>query len=166
MVRAAAGRKEAGEMVKRDEAGAQSGLVIPVLREEAQVGKRKAVRGGVRLRKRVSRRDEAVEASLAVETLEVRRVAVGRVVPLAQAPQARHEGDTLVVPVLEEVLVLEKRIRIKEELHITRHVHQEAYAGTVTLRAEQMEVERLGDEAGATTTDGGSHHATHTRSRL
>jgi uncharacterized protein (TIGR02271 family) len=166
MVRAAGLRKEAGDMVERDEAGAAPELVIPVLREEAHVSKRRSVRGGVRLRKRVSQREEPVEASLAVETLEVRRVAVGRVVPLAEAPQARHEGDTLVVPVLEEVMVLEKRIRIKEELHITRHVHQEAYSGTVTLRAEQLEVERLGDEAGATTTDGGSHHATHTRSRL
>ena len=154
-------------MVKQNETLADAPLVIPVLREEVSVGKRTRARGGVRLRKSVSRREEQVEASLAVETLEVRRVAVGRVVPLSEAPQARQEGDTLVVPVLEEVMVLEKRVRIKEELHITRSVRQEPYAGTVELRAEQLAVERfVGDPEATSTNGGGTDHATHTRSRI
>jgi hypothetical protein len=48
----------------------------------------------------------------------IERVAVGRVLdgPVTQ----RQEGDTLILPVIEEVLVCEKRMVLKEEVRITR----------------------------------------------
>lgn len=143
-------------------------LVIPVLREQLQVGIRRVARGGVRIHKRVSVEQHPVEASLVHDAVEVRRVAVDRIVALADAPAARQEGDTLIVPVLEEVLVVEKRLRIKEEIHITRTARAEQVSDTVPLRSEQVSVERF--EAGPGPNDsspnGGTHHATHTRSRI
>jgi stress response protein YsnF len=93
---------------------------------------------------------------------------VDRVVALAEAPSARQEGDTLIIPVLEEVLVVEKRVRIKEEIHVTRTAREEPYRATVALRSEQVAVERLapGAPADATSPNGGTHHATHTVSRV
>lgn len=41
------------------------------------------------------------------------------------APEIRTEGDVTIVPVLEEVLVVEKRLVLKEELHIRRRVAAE-----------------------------------------
>jgi len=147
---------------------AQQPLVIPVLREELRVGIRKVDTGGVRIHKTVRVRDEQVEASLLHDAVEVRRVPVDRVVAMSEAPATRQEGDTLIVPVLEEVLVIEKRLRIKEEIHITRTAREEQLAESVTLRSEQVDIERFGagSDNEVTTTNGGTHHATHTRSRI
>lgn len=157
-------------MEKTAAAGTQyAEFVVPVVHEQLQLGRRRVDTGrGVRIHKRVSERQHQFEAPLQHDALEVKRVPVDRIVPLDQAPRPRQEGDTLIVPVVEEVLVLEKRLRITEEVHITRHVRQHTHAGSVTLRAEQVAVERFDEGAAteATTTDGGSHHATDTRSRI
>ncbi|GAA5231440.1 hypothetical protein GCM10025794_34850 [Massilia kyonggiensis] len=51
------------------------------------------------------------------------------------------------MPILEEVLVVERRLRIKEELHITRTRREEHHVDTVMLKSEQVSVERF-DEHG------------------
>jgi len=56
------------------------------------------------------------------------------------------------VPVLEEVLVVERRLRIREELHIARIRHEERHVDTVTLKTEHVSVERF-DEANAPRTE-------------
>lgn len=146
-----------------------SKLVLPVIREDLQVGIRQVDTGrGVRIHKTVSQEPFHIDQTLLRDAVEVRRVPVDRVVALSDAPAARQEGDTLIVPVLEEILVVEKRLRIKEEVHITRSARQEQYADTVVLRTENVEVERVGDEPGPeiNSTRGGTHHAAHTRSRI
>ena len=51
--------------------------------------------------------------------------------------------DVTVVPVLEEVLVVEKRLVLKEELHIRRRIETEAVEVPVTLRKQRAVIERL-----------------------
>ena len=55
----------------------------------------------------------------------------------------RHDGDTMIVPVYEEVLVVRKRLMLKEELHITRRKREVSRPQTVSVRREEVEVERL-----------------------
>jgi stress response protein YsnF len=144
-------------------------LIVPVAREEVHVGVRQVDRGsGVRIHKTVSEQPRTVVQELLRDTFDVKRVPVDRVVPLSEAPATRQEGDTLIVPVLEEILVVEKRVRIKEEIHIVRSTSAHPYSGTVMVRAEEVTVERFNDhpDPEMTTTDGGTHHATHTDSRL
>ena len=52
------------------------------------------------------------------EGYSIERVKVDRLVtePVSQ----RQEGDTLILPVMEEVLVVEKRMMLREEIRITR----------------------------------------------
>ncbi|MES2317145.1 MAG: DUF2382 domain-containing protein [Pseudomonadota bacterium] len=122
--------------------------VVPVGQEELQVSTRRVDTGrGVRIHKTVSEQVRHVDQALLRDAVEVRRVAVDKIVPLSEAPATRHEGDILIVPVLEEILVLEKRVRIKEEIHIIRRVQEEPYASTVVLRAEQVSVERFDDSS-------------------
>ena len=126
----------------------QEGLRIPVIEEQLAVGTRVVETGrGVRIHKTVSEQPVTIDERLARDEVDVRHVPVDRIVALEEAPATRYEGDTLVVPVLEEVLVVERRLRIKEELHITRVRHEEHYRDTVPLKAERIEVERF-DEAG------------------
>ena len=121
---------------------------VPVIQEEAWVEKRIVDTGrGVRIHKTVAEHPCQIDERLLRDEVEVTHVPVDRIVPLDQAPATRYEGDTLVVPVLEEVLVVERRLRIKEELHITRTRREERHVDTVLLKSEQVGVERF-DEHG------------------
>ena len=123
-------------------------IKVPVLQEEAWVEKRIVDTGrGVRIHKTVAEHPCRIDERLMRDEVEVTHVPVDRIVPLDQAPATRYEGDTLVVPVLEEVLVVERRLRIKEELHITRTRREERHVDTVLLKSEQVGVERF-DEHG------------------
>jgi uncharacterized protein (TIGR02271 family) len=119
-----------------------------VFREDVQVDKRSVDTGrGVRIHKTVAEHPCHIDERLLRDEVEVSHVPVDRIVPLDAAPATRYEGETLVVPILEEVLVVERRVRIKEELRITRTRREEHHAETVMLKAEQVSVERF-DEAG------------------
>ncbi|GGC19059.1 YsnF/AvaK domain-containing protein [Pseudoduganella buxea] len=123
------------------DAGTDAGTVtVPVSREEVEVTTRVVDTGrGVRVSKSVTEHPEEVRETLWQEEVDVRRVPVDRVV--AEAPPSRYEGDVLVVPVLEEILVIEKRYRIREELHITRVRKQHEHRQTVPLRTEDVRIE-------------------------
>jgi uncharacterized protein (TIGR02271 family) len=122
---------------------------FPVLQEELHVGKRTVDTGrGVRVRKTVTQSEEAVDQSLLRDELQVEHVPVGAIVADTDVPQTRYEGDTLVVPVLEEVLVVQKQLRLKEEVRITRHRREVHAQETVSLRAEQVAVERFDEGKG------------------
>lgn len=123
-------------------------LKVPVVREEAEVEKQVVDTGrGVRIHKTVAEHPCHIDERLLRDDVEVSHVPVDRIVPLDAAPATRYEGDTLVVPILEEVLVVERRVRIKEELRITRTRREEHHAETVMLKSEQVSVEHF-DEAG------------------
>lgn len=127
---------------------AQEPLRVPVIAEQLAVGTRTVDTGrGVRVHKTVVEQPVTIDERLARDEVEVRHVAVDRIVALEEAPANRYEGDTLIVPILEEVLVVERRLRIKEELHITRVRREEHHQEEVVLKAEQVRVERF-DESG------------------
>jgi stress response protein YsnF len=126
---------------------------VPVVQEEAWIEKRIVDTGrGVRIHKTVAEHPCQIDESLLRDEVQVSHVPVDRIVPLDQAPATRYEGDTLVVPILEEVLVVERRLRIKEELHITRTRHEERHAETVLLKSEQVSVERFDEHDDASST--------------
>ena len=126
----------------------QETLKVPVFQEDVQVDKRLIDTGrGVRIHKTVAEHPCHIDERLLRDDVEVSHVPVDRIVPLDAAPATRYEGDTLVVPILEEVLVVERRVRIKEELRITRTRREEHHAETVMLKSEQVSVERF-EEAG------------------
>jgi stress response protein YsnF len=131
----------------------QEPIVVPVYQEEAWVEKRVVETGhGVRIHKTVAEHPVQIDERLLRDAVEVKHVPVDRIVPLDQAPATRYEGDTLVVPILEEVLVVERRLRIKEELRITRTRREERHAETVLLKSEQVSVERFDEHGDSPTT--------------
>lgn len=114
--------------------------LITLAEERVHVGKREVERGRVVVRKRVETREEFAEAILHHEELSVERVLLG--VPVDAPPPVREEGDVLIIPVLEEQLVVQTRLILKEELRITRHRRAETFREPVHLRAEVAEVTR------------------------
>jgi stress response protein YsnF len=81
-----------------------------------------------------------VDQPLQTEQVEIERVAVNRMID--EPMSIRHEGDTMIIPLLEEVLVVEKRLVLREEVHIKKlksvvHDPQEVH-----LREERVEIVR------------------------
>ncbi len=114
---------------------------IPLVEEELRLEKRSVVTGKVRVRTVVDVVEELAQASLEEETVEVTRVPVDRIVD--EAPAVRTEDGVTIVPIVEEVLVVEKRLVLKEELHIRRQVRTEQVEVPVQLRKQRAIVERL-----------------------
>jgi stress response protein YsnF len=111
--------------------------------ETATVGKRQVETetGRVRVQTVTDTLEELARADVQRETVEVTRVPVDRMIE--SAPEIRTEGDVTIVPIIEEVLVVEKRLVLKEELHIRRRVAAETVEVPVTLRKQRSIVERL-----------------------
>ncbi|MCB5175848.1 YsnF/AvaK domain-containing protein [Microvirga lenta] len=115
--------------------------VIPLAEEIARVEKREKVSGKVRVRTLVDTVEEFARAALKTDVVEVSRVPKDQVVDAP--PSIRTEDDVVIVPVFEEVLVFEKRLVLKEELHIRRSVTTENVEVPVSLRKQRAVVERV-----------------------
>ncbi len=115
--------------------------VIPLVEETARISKRDVITGKVRVRTEVDSVEQVVRETLTDETVEVTRVAVDRRVE--QVPEIRTENGVTIVPILEERLVVEKQLFLKEELHIRRDVKSETVEVPVTFRSERAVVERF-----------------------
>ena len=116
--------------------------VVPVLAEELDVQKRAVPTGAVRVHRRVLEHEEDIEMPLVREHLDIRRVIFNEDVdgPLP----VRQEGDTIIVPIVEEVLLVQKRYRLKEEVHMTRRAFEEVHRERVLVRRQEAEIERVG----------------------
>jgi uncharacterized protein (TIGR02271 family) len=114
--------------------------VIPLVQEHLEVGKRNVATGRVRIRTVVDERLERVAQDLQQEDVSIERVPVNREV--TYPPEVREVDGVLIVPVLEEVLVVEKRLVVKEELHIRKKRSTERYEEAFRVRGMHTEVER------------------------
>ncbi len=113
---------------------------VPLVEEEAVVEKHARPTATVRVSTTTHEREEDIDEVLTSEVVEVKRVPVERYVD-APAP-VREEGDTTIVSVHEEVLVVEKRLLLKEELHLTTRKEDRRETHRVSLRSQTAEVER------------------------
>jgi stress response protein YsnF len=113
---------------------------IPLAAEELRVEKRSVVTGKVRVKTVVDSFEQIVKESLKTERLETTCVEIGK--EIDSIPSVRTEGDTTVIPVVEEVLIVEKRLFLKEEIHVRRVISNDPVEVPVTLRKQRAVVER------------------------
>ncbi|BDI31538.1 hypothetical protein CCAX7_35890 [Capsulimonas corticalis] len=116
-------------------------IVVPIVEETVDVRKRIVETGKVRIAKTVTEREEVVDIPFLRTEVEVRHVLIDRFVDAA--PPIRHEGDVMIIPVMEEVLVVEKRLKLKEEIHIAQHRTEFHDTQTVLLRREVVSENRV-----------------------
>jgi uncharacterized protein (TIGR02271 family) len=115
--------------------------IIELAEEQLRVSKREVERGRVVIRTRVEEREEIAEATLRQEDVTVERVPIGRLVEAA--PSVREEDGVLIVPVIEERLVVTTELVLKEVIRITKKSRTEIVREPVRLRSERVEIERL-----------------------
>ncbi|MCB4823408.1 YsnF/AvaK domain-containing protein [Roseicella aerolata] len=121
--------------------GESAESVIPLLEEHLRIAKNQRATGRVRIAVTTGEETRLVEEVLRDRRVEIERVPVGR--PVTEAPPVREEGDTLVIPVLEEVLVVERRLVLREEVRLRLRTEERRESVPVTLRRQQAAVERL-----------------------
>jgi len=92
-------------------------------------------------------REQLIDELLAREAVEIERTPIGQHVDAI--PAVREEGDTIVVPIVEEVLVVDRRLFLKEEVRIRRVRSTERHQESVTLRHQEAVVTHLPVEAPA-----------------
>jgi stress response protein YsnF len=75
------------------------------------------------------------------EAVEVRRVPVNEVVDHVE--EVRTDGNETVIPVYEEVVVVERRLVLRERLHLTLRREETNIPQRVVLRHQFVEVDRV-----------------------
>ena len=116
-------------------------LTIPIVEEEVTIEKQVSTTGRVRVRSVVDEEKLWIDDVLTHEEAVVQRVPMGR--ELDAWPEPRWEGDTLILPVVEEVVVAQKALLLKEEIHVRKIRREEPVKEPITLRRMRAEVERL-----------------------
>lgn len=114
---------------------------IEVAEETVSVDKRQKVVGVVRARTETHEDAVVIDEPLRAERVTIERVAMDRFID--EPVSARQEGDTTIIPVVEEVVVLEKRLKLVEEIRLTRQQTIKHQPQTVTLRRQEAVLERV-----------------------
>jgi stress response protein YsnF len=128
-----------GASPERLNIGESDSVRIPLAAEHVRVGTRIRRTAVVRVSTRVERRTTVVDPPLPRQRIDIRRRRVDRFVD--QRPDVRREGDTLIVPIVEEVVTT--RLKVVEEIAITLRRSVERRPQRVELRRERAIVERL-----------------------
>jgi uncharacterized protein (TIGR02271 family) len=113
---------------------------LPLAEERLSVHKRTVATGRVRIKTVVDERQHWIHESLEREAVTVERVAVDRIVD--EMPQIRQVGDVMIIPVVEEVAVVERRLLLKEEIHVSKRRYVESVDEPVTLKSTRAVIER------------------------
>ena len=111
---------------------------IPVIEEQLRVDKKVVETGKVHVSKKVTEHETSVSVPLMEETYDVERVPVNQVVE-TPPPPVRYEGDTMIIPVMREVLVVQKHYEIVEEIRLTKQINRQQHTEQVTLKKEEVQ---------------------------
>ncbi len=115
-------------------------LRIPLHAEEVTVSRREIKKANVQIALVTGTREQLIDEELTHVRVEIERVPIGRTVEVA--PPIRHEEDITIIPVVEEVVVVERRLVLKEEIRVWRVSTKERHQETVVLRQQEAAVTR------------------------
>ena len=124
----------------------QDDPTLRLLAEEVRVAKETRETGRVRVSTRTREREALIDEDLACERVEIETIPVGR--RIDAVPGVRQEGDTTIVPVVEEVLVVERRLMLREEIRIKRVRTTDRHQETVMLRHQEAVITRAQGDTG------------------
>jgi uncharacterized protein (TIGR02271 family) len=114
---------------------------VPLLEERLEVKKRMVTTGKVRVVTHTETVEEVARAVLDGEEADFQTIELDQPVG-GPVPQVRTEDGVIIVPVLEEILVVEKRLILKQEIRITKRRTSEPVEIPVSLRKQRARTER------------------------
>ena len=116
-------------------------MTIPVIQEEITVDKQVIETGKVRISKRISEYEELVDVPLFAEEVRVERVPVNLFVE--SLPPVRQEGGMMIIPVVREEIVVQKKLFLVEELHVRKELIERHAPQTVKVLKEEVDIKRV-----------------------
>lgn len=116
-------------------------ITIPVIEEQVKVSKKVIETARVKLSKTVTENIESVEIPLVQEEIVVKRIPKNEFIDVIP-PASRYEGDIMIIPVLKEVAVVEKRMMLVEEIHVSKVKTEKTETHEVAVRKEEIKVSR------------------------
>lgn len=125
-------------------AGDQNEEVFLEVEEHLAIETRDRETGRVRVTRRVETREEVVDEPGWQEHVEIERVPIGEYV--SEVAGVREEDSVTVIPVYEEVLVVERRLLLKEEIRLRKTREDTRDRQRHSLRRTVVEIERTGDD--------------------
>lgn len=121
----------------------EKALRIPLIEETVSIQKEQVSDGRVRVTTKTDVLTEMANADLISETVRVTRVPFD--IAVDETPQVRTSGNTTIIPVLEERMVVEKRLFLVEEIHVERTAVVEGIEVPVELRRQTARIDRIED---------------------
>jgi stress response protein YsnF len=115
-------------------------LRIPLHVEEVSVSRREIKKANVQVALITGSREQLIDEELTHVRVEIERVPIDRTVDVV--PPIRQEGDITIIPVVEEIVVVERRLVLKEEVRVRRMSKKERHQETVVLRQQEAVVTR------------------------
>jgi stress response protein YsnF len=119
---------------------AEAARIVPLHAETLSVGRRRNHRT-VRVQVQTTTSDQTVDEILTNDRVVIDRVPVGRTVETI--PPVREEGDTTIIPVVKEEVVVQRRLVLTEEIHVRRVRTTERHREVVVLRQQQATINRV-----------------------
>lgn len=119
----------------------ENSVIIPIIQEDVVIGKEIVETGKVKISKKISEHQQTIDMPLLQEQVSVERVAINRFVDTP--PEIRQDGDMMIIPVLEEQIVVQKRLVLIEELHVRKQVVEANHSEEVTVRKEDVDIKRI-----------------------
>jgi stress response protein YsnF len=115
-------------------------LRIPLHVEEVSVSRREVEKANVEIALITGTHGQLIDEELTNVRVEIERIPIGRTIDVV--PPITQEGDTTIIPVVEEIVVVERRFVLKEEVHIRRVATKERHQETVVLRKQEAVITR------------------------
>ncbi len=116
-------------------------VTVPIIEEQVEVRSEWRDAGMVTMHPVTEEVTETVQQPLEHEELVVEHVAVGRLLNEGETVEARQEGDTYIMPIIEEEAVVVVRRFLKEEVRVTKTMVREMKAVEVTRRTQRVEID-------------------------
>ncbi len=114
--------------------------VMPVLAEDVAVTTRTVETGHVTVQRVTREHCETIAEPLMDERVEITHTPIGKVID--RIPEIRQDGDSVVIPIVEERLVLERQLFLKEEVRVKRVRSTAVHHDAVTLRHHDLVITR------------------------
>jgi len=115
--------------------------IVPLVAETAAVSKRFRTTGRVRVKVRTETERRMLVEELAGQEIEIERVPRNELIETI--PEVRTENGTTIIPLVQEQLVVEKRLVLVEEVRLHRVHTKQTVTVPVDLRAQRADVEHI-----------------------
>ena len=125
---------------QRHSVNGEQPAVIQVVQEQLTVSKDVVETARIHIRKRVVEEEQTLNIPLLQEGYEVQHVPINKIVD--KMPAVRQDGDTTIIPVVREVLVVQKQYELVEEVHVIKTRTAIPHMQDITLRKELVEIVR------------------------